>query len=133
MVCWLGFGVFTAMAQVQSLVWELIFHIKPLHAADRKKKKKKRYCQRVFRSSHIILLSHQLETSAHSLPHITAQSSNSNFIYSKRVYGFLALRFSESDFLSNIISLLEGKNEDFVSSTKEKKVHFFHCCILQRT
>ena len=32
-VQWLGFGAFTTVAQVQSLVWELRSHIKPLHTA----------------------------------------------------------------------------------------------------
>lgn len=36
-VSWLGFGAFTAVAQVQSLVWELRSHIKPLHAMAEKK------------------------------------------------------------------------------------------------
>ena len=35
---WLGFGVFTAAAWVQSPVWELRSHIKPLHTAAKKKK-----------------------------------------------------------------------------------------------
>ena len=32
MAQWLGFGAFTSVAWVQSQVWELRFHIKPLHA-----------------------------------------------------------------------------------------------------
>ena len=39
MVQWLGFGAFTAVAQVQSLVWELGFHIKPPHAVAQKQSK----------------------------------------------------------------------------------------------
>lgn len=33
-----GFGTFTAAGQVQSLVWEPRFHIKPLHAMAKIKK-----------------------------------------------------------------------------------------------
>ena len=36
----LGLGTFTAVAGVQSLVWELRPNNKPLHTMDKKKKKK---------------------------------------------------------------------------------------------
>ena len=39
---WLGLSAFTAAAWVQSLVWELRSHIKPLHATAKKKKKDER-------------------------------------------------------------------------------------------
>ena len=40
-VQWLGFGAFTVVTWVQSLIWELSFHIKLLCAVAIKKKKKK--------------------------------------------------------------------------------------------
>ena len=40
MVWWLGFSTFTTVAQVQPLIWELRYHIKPLNAPAGKKKKK---------------------------------------------------------------------------------------------
>ena len=40
-VHWIGFGTFTTVAQVQSLVWELRSLIKLLHAEPKKKKKKR--------------------------------------------------------------------------------------------
>ena len=41
-VLWLGFGTLTTVAVKRSLVWELRSHIKPLHAAALKEKKKKK-------------------------------------------------------------------------------------------
>ena len=41
MVQCLGFGAFSVAAQVQSLVWELRFYIKPLHTMAKNKIKKK--------------------------------------------------------------------------------------------
>ena len=40
-VLWLGFGALTAVAWVQSLLWELRCHIKPLHASAKKQNKTK--------------------------------------------------------------------------------------------
>ena len=42
MVWWLGLSTFTAVAWVQSLVWELRSHTKPPTAEAKKKKKKKK-------------------------------------------------------------------------------------------
>ena len=38
-VWWLGFSAFTAVAWVQSLIWELRSHIKLLHAGQKNPKK----------------------------------------------------------------------------------------------
>ena len=37
-VYWLGFGAFTTVAQVQSLIWVLRSHFKPLDVVGKKKK-----------------------------------------------------------------------------------------------
>ena len=42
MVKWLGLGAFTVVAQVQSLLWRLRAHVKPLHSVAKTKKKKKK-------------------------------------------------------------------------------------------
>ena len=42
MAQWLGLGAFPATAQIQSLVWELRSHIKPLHVMAKYKQIKSR-------------------------------------------------------------------------------------------
>ena len=41
-ILWLGLYAFIAVVWLQSLVWELGSHIKPLHTLAKKKKKKKK-------------------------------------------------------------------------------------------